>query len=110
IEISGGVMQRAERIVLVAGGTLIAAWYGSDVDTASLDEPIIGVTMLICGGASTVTAVNRWIVAYRELTRRAEARAKSDVLAPASAPSNVSAAARVLLPSPVRKVAPIEQH
>jgi len=30
VTLSGGVMQRAERIVLVAGGTLIAAWYGGD--------------------------------------------------------------------------------
>ncbi len=32
VELSGGVMQRAERIVLVSGGTLVAAWYGADRD------------------------------------------------------------------------------
>lgn len=106
IELAGGVMQRAERIVLVTGGTLIAAWYGGDLDTASLAEPIIGVTMLICGVASTVTAVNRWVVAYRELARCPEARTQPDLIGPAS----VSATARVLIPSHVRKVAPIEQH
>ena len=34
VALSGGMMQRAERIVLVAGGTLIAAWYGADADGA----------------------------------------------------------------------------
>lgn len=110
IELSGGVMQRAERIVLVASGTLIAAWYGGEFDTASLIEPIIGVTMLICGVASTVTAINRWVVAYRELARRYEDRVAHDrITAPIPQPS-VPAPARVLLPSHVRKVAPLEQH
>ena len=39
-------MQRAERIVLVAGGTLLAAWYGGDARHRAL-EPILGVTMLL---------------------------------------------------------------
>ena len=109
VALAGGVMQRAERIVLVAGGTLIAAWYGGDLDTTSLVEPIIGVTMLICGVASTGTAVNRWVVAYRELARRDEARRQSDQIAPIAPPS-APAAARVRIPSHVRKVAPLEQH
>jgi phosphatidylglycerophosphate synthase len=110
VELAGGVMQRAERIVLVAGGTLIAAWYGGDPDTASLVEPIIGVTMLICGVGSAGTAVNRWIVAYRELARRFQAgtpQAAAGVAIPAPA---APAPARVLLPPHVRKVAPLEQH
>lgn len=114
VELAGGVMQRAERIVLVAGGTLIAAWYGGDLDTAWLAEPIIGVTMLICGAASTATAVNRWAVAYRELARRAEARTQPQAIEPAVAspavPATAPATARVLIPSHVRKVAPLEQH
>ncbi len=115
IALSGGVMQRAERIVLVAGGTLLAAWYGADLDTASLAEPIIGVTMAICGVASSATAVNRLVVAYRELARRAEVRAEPELSAPAiahppSVPTSVPATSRVLLPAHVRKVAPLEQH
>jgi uncharacterized membrane protein YidH (DUF202 family) len=99
--------------VLVASGTLIAAWYGGDIETASLVEPIIGVTLVICGLASTATAINRWIVAYRELSRRYEARMQHDsidsIVAPIG-PSVPVAPARVLLPSHVRKVAPLEQH
>jgi CDP-diacylglycerol--glycerol-3-phosphate 3-phosphatidyltransferase len=115
VPLAGGVMQRAERIVLVAGGTLLAAWYGGDLDTASLVEPIIGVTMLVCGVASAATAVNRWVVAYRELVRRYEARAEAEGIAPViahppSTPTGVPATARVLIPAHVRKVAPLEQH
>ena len=110
IELSGGVMQRAERIVLVAGGTLIAAWYGGDLETAYLVEPILGVTMLICGVASTGTAISRWIVAYRELVRRYEARTQAEAAITAPAIASPSVPARVLMPSHVHKVAPLEQH
>lgn len=109
VGLAGGVMQRAERIVLVAGGTLIAAWYGGDLETISLVEPIIGVTMLICGVASTGTAINRWVVAYRELARRYEAGRQSELIASIAQPS-APTAARVMLPPHVRKVAPLEQH
>jgi phosphatidylglycerophosphate synthase len=71
VALAGGVMQRAERIVLVSGGTLIAAWYGSDVESAAAIVPILGVTMALCGIASIATAINRWVVAYRMLAQRA---------------------------------------
>jgi phosphatidylglycerophosphate synthase len=103
VALSGGVMQRAERIALVACGSLVAAWYGADAETSVLVDPILGVTMLICGVASTATAISRWIIAYRELARRHPPDAA--VLAPPSPP----APARVLIPSRVRKVAPLEQ-
>jgi hypothetical protein len=105
--LSGGVMQRAERIVLVAGGSLIAAWYGAH-DTPALVDPILGVTMLICGVGSTATAISRWIIAYRELARRHPLRGSPDH-APVLAPPSPPAPARVLIPSRVRKVAPLEQ-
>jgi phosphatidylglycerophosphate synthase len=65
IDLRGGLMQRAERIVLVTGGTLIAAWYGGKSGIT-----ILGSTMLICALASGATALNRWIVAFRELAKR----------------------------------------
>lgn len=112
VELSGGVMQRAERIVLVAGGTLIAAWYGGEPDTAALAESILGVTLLVCGVASSATAVHRWIVGYRALVRRSTVRPALEPIAPMLAPVSVSApaAARVLLPAHVRKVASLEPH
>ena len=94
--VKGGLMQRAERIVLVAGGTLIAAWYG--VDDMQTATTIIGATMLLCGVASTGTALNRWVTAYRELSARE------------AAPAGAAAGARApkpLAPAPVRAV---EQH
>jgi CDP-diacylglycerol--glycerol-3-phosphate 3-phosphatidyltransferase len=109
---SGGVMQRAERIALVACGSLIAAWAGADAETSALVEPILGVTMLICGVASTATAISRWITAYRELVRRDQSAASPEVAPLASSPAAATpAAARVLIaPHVGRKVAPIEQH
>lgn len=108
VQLASGMMQRAERIVLVAGGTLIAAWYGSSLDTVSLVDPILGVTMVVCGVASTATALNRWVIAYRELARRHEARTRPDAL-PVLAPPSVSAPL-VRIPTHVRKVAPLEQN
>jgi phosphatidylglycerophosphate synthase len=108
IELAGGMMQRAERIMLVAIGTLIAAWYGADLETASAAESILGATMVICGVASTATAVNRWVIAYRELVRRHEARVEVEEIAPALPPAGVPS--RVLMPAHVHKVAPLEQH
>lgn len=103
IALAGGVMQRAERIVLVAGGTLIAAWYGGDVDTQSLVEPILGATMLICGVASTATAINRWVIGYRALIQRAELPEVviAEVAPVPSVPAH--ATARVILPDVGRR-------
>lgn len=101
IELSGGMMQRAERIVLVTGGTFGAVLYGSVEATPA----ILGITMLICAATATATAINRWVVAFRALSRRAE-------------PVVVEQAASVPLPPVVtsisatdlRKVRPLEQH
>jgi CDP-diacylglycerol--glycerol-3-phosphate 3-phosphatidyltransferase len=67
VAVNGGLMQRAERIMLVATGTLVAAWYGENPATLYCVEPILGVTMLVCAVASSATAIHRWIVAYRTL-------------------------------------------
>jgi len=58
---NGGIMQRAERIVLVSGGTLVAAL----VPGSAL--PIVGVTLALCGVASCATAIRRWQVSYQSL-------------------------------------------
>jgi phosphatidylglycerophosphate synthase len=92
LSVRGGLMQRAERIVLVAGGTLLAAWYG--VDDMSTATTILGATMLLCGVASTGTAIGRWITAYRQLAARDAA------LAGTRAP-------KPLAPAPARA---LEQH
>jgi hypothetical protein len=63
ISLNGGAMQRAERVLLIALGSLVAAWFSS----AAIE--IIGVVMAICGVSCTATAVTRWLAAYRELAK-----------------------------------------
>lgn len=101
ISISGGLMQRAERIVLVTGGTLLAAWYGGE---SAL--PGLGSTMLICALASAATAVNRWIVAFRILAQR---EAEPVALAPPAAMPLPPSLAKLSNPD-LRKVRPVESH
>lgn len=104
IELTGGMMQRAERILLVVGGTFGAALYG-DVEAA---PAIIGITMLITAATSTATAINRWIVGYRVLAKRDE---KTPVVVeqPPAIPLPTPVVAS-LSTSDLRKVRPLEQH
>jgi hypothetical protein len=60
-------MQRAERIALVAIGTLITAWFNAAHDTREYGIHVIGVALLIVGVGSSATAVSRWIQGYRML-------------------------------------------
>lgn len=107
IELSGGMMQRAERIVLVSGGALVAAWYAANPETVSAATPILGVTTLVCAVTSTATALNRWIIAYRTLAAREAA-----AIEPAPEQELPAVPARITaLSSPdLRKVLPLEQH
>jgi CDP-diacylglycerol--glycerol-3-phosphate 3-phosphatidyltransferase len=85
IALSGGLMQRAERMVLVASGTMIAAWYecGDPNGESPFIVPVLGGTMLLCGVLSTATAIHRWVVAHRELAARETATATAPAPAPA---------------------------
>jgi phosphatidylglycerophosphate synthase len=102
IELSGGMMQRAERILLVVGGTFTAVLYGS-LDAAA---PIIGITMLITAATSTATAINRWIVAFRELAKREAEPVVVEQPAAMPLPPVVAS----LSGTDLRKVRPLEQH
>jgi|HubBroStandDraft_6_1064221.scaffolds.fasta_scaffold189449_2 phosphatidylglycerophosphate synthase len=105
IDLAGGIMQRAERIVMVAGGTLVAAWwYADDPDVA---VTVVGVTMLLTAIASTATAVHRWVVAYRELAKQVAARE----IPPLALGEPSEPAAPVAEPVPrFRDVRPVELH
>ena len=108
VELSGGMMQRAERIVLVSGGAMLAAWYGTDPEKASAAIPILGVTMLVLAVTSAATAVNRWLAAYRKL---AEQEALEPVVSePATELPAVAARITALSSPDLRKVRPLEQH
>jgi CDP-diacylglycerol---glycerol-3-phosphate 3-phosphatidyltransferase len=102
IELSGGLMQRAERVLLAASGTLLAAWYGADAESAWLVAPILGGTMLLIAVASGATAVNRWIVAFRELARR---DAQPPVLTPSRATPALAQVALSPIPPKLRESA-----
>lgn len=102
INLSGGMMQRAERIVLVGGGALIAAWIGGDAVV-----PIVGGTMLLCAVTSTATAISRWVSAFRELSARDTKPVVEepvvDTPPPQPRPMSIS--------NPeLRKILPLEQH
>ncbi len=79
LNLRGGAMQRAERVVLTCVGTLIAAWYATEPTTAYVVEPLLGTVMVVLALASTATAVSRWIQAYRALQLRARPAAKASV-------------------------------
>ena len=114
VELAGGVMQRAERIVLVAGGTLIAAWYGGDLDTlrpgradprrhdADLRRRLGGDR-----GPSLGRRLPRAVASRSATSARARCRPPSALR---SRPPPSRRLSRVLIPPHVRKVAPLEQH
>jgi phosphatidylglycerophosphate synthase len=111
LELSGGMMQRAERIVLVASGTFLAAWYecADPTGTDPMIAQILGGTMLLCGFASTATAINRWIVAHRALVAREAAAPPVSAPEPARTPAQVRPAI-ALSTSAVRDARPVESH
>ncbi len=101
IELSGGMMQRAERIVLVTGGTFGAVLYGSVEATPA----ILGITMLICAATAAGTAISRWVSAFRELSRR-EATLVVEPATTMPLPPVVTS----ISTTDLRKVRPLEQH
>ena len=72
VELSGGLMQRAERMFLICVGTMLAAWFAASeqANGAEVATMILGGTMALCAVASTATALSRWIAAYRVLAKR----------------------------------------
>lgn len=75
VALDGGMMQRAERVLLVAVGAMIGAWFATTPSQASYAPPALGTALVICGALSSFTAVGRWIEGYRELSRREAPRA-----------------------------------
>jgi phosphatidylglycerophosphate synthase len=92
VELKVGAMQRAERIVLVVAGTLVAAWLvrSGDAEHAPM---AVGIALAICGALSTWTALGRWLEGYRKLAARA----------PVPGPIVVSVAVPRRAPEPMRK-------
>lgn len=70
IELKVGAMQRAERIVLVSIGTLIAAWFAAAPETARYAAASAGIALAVCGILSAWTAMGRWVEGYRALVAK----------------------------------------
>ena len=72
VELSGGLMQRAERIFLICVGTLLAGWFAASPQEngAEVAMTVLGGTMALCAVASTATAISRWVSAFRVLAKR----------------------------------------
>ena len=68
ITASGGIMQRAERVILISLGSIAAA--GISADWPSAVAPVLGVSLALCGTASCATALNRFRVAYQGLAAK----------------------------------------
>jgi len=68
LTLRSGAMQRAERMLLISVGTLIAAWLSASLDTSHLAAATVGTTLATCGLLSGVTAIRRWIEAHRALS------------------------------------------
>ena len=102
IQLSGGVMQRAERIILVTGGTFAAVLYG---DPAAVPA-ILGITMLITAATSTATAVNRWVIAFRVLAKREAEVVPVEEPAAMPLPPVVASLSKPDMP----RVRPLQQH
>lgn len=67
ILLNGGVMARAERMMLVSVGTLITAWFATGRDTSEYGPAILGVTLLLCALGAIYTAVQRLVKGYLQL-------------------------------------------
>lgn len=67
IQLRGGAMQRAERILIVSVGMLVAAGLGASPATEAYVPATLGISLAVCGGLSIGTALRRWIDGQRAL-------------------------------------------
>jgi phosphatidylglycerophosphate synthase len=67
LELDGGTMQRAERILVVAIGAMVAAWFAIEPSQHEYAAPALGIALILCGGLSAITAIGRWAEGYRML-------------------------------------------
>jgi phosphatidylglycerophosphate synthase len=81
VELKVGAMQRAERIVLVSVGALVAATLvrSGDAEHAPMAA---GIALAMCGALSSWTALGRWLEGYRKLAAREPAPPPVSVAVP----------------------------
>ncbi len=86
LQLDGGAMQRAERMVLTSLGALTAAMLAVSPSTREYTVVAVGSSLLLVGVASSATALGRWLAGYRELLAR-DAGPKPARSAPAAEPA-----------------------
>jgi phosphatidylglycerophosphate synthase len=92
VELSGGLMQRAERMFLTCVGTMLAAWFAASpqANASEIAMTILGGTMALLAVTSTATALSRWVAAHRVLAKR-DAEAPPRPIEPEPEPEPVRA-------------------
>jgi phosphatidylglycerophosphate synthase len=70
IDLDGGTMQRAERILVTSVGTFFAAWFAAG--GAGYSVHIIGAAVGLTGVGSAFTSIGRWAQGYKLLKAREE--------------------------------------
>lgn len=68
VKIDGGTMQRAERVIAISIGVLVALLVEASEGTTAYTQEILGWTLLVVGALATLTGVGRWIEGYKQLT------------------------------------------
>ena len=97
--LSRGAMQRPERIMLVSVGTLIAAVLATAGDP-SASRIAIGVSLLVCGVASTVTAIGRMVDGLRLLRPTVDDSGKIRLSPPIVEPPNAASEGGIVVAVP----------
>ncbi len=93
LQLASGLMQRAERIIMVAVGLMVAAWFAATPAQERYASLSIGTALILCGGLASVTAIGRLIEGYRVLLAREPAAAMIE--------TKVRTDARITRPEPV---------
>ncbi|MCA9677831.1 MAG: CDP-alcohol phosphatidyltransferase family protein [Kofleriaceae bacterium] len=85
LKLDGGMMQRAERMFVVAVGSMVGAWFAATPSQVDYAQPALGTALILCGALASFTALGRWLEGYKallaaaqpdELRERREARAE----------------------------------
>lgn len=67
VKVDGGTMQRAERVIAISIGVLVALLVEASKETSVHSQEILGWTLLIVGVLAAFTGIGRWIDGYKQL-------------------------------------------
>jgi len=90
VALDGGMMQRAERIIVVSVGSMLAAWFQAKPEDVPYAAPALGAALLLCGALASATAIGRWIEGYKLLAEKEAAAAAQRPREAAANPMRIS--------------------